>query len=209
MGLSLECTHNSRIQNSWFYRLPNKCHDTSYHGIFVTIYDFSSLSRYSLWNWIGGVRDEVVGGTSGENFHFRFSSFWGFVVFWTASFWLTSKSYIQNKLYVGNFVKNTLWEEESASEYELQTGWQRCYKCHSIGVTWMEWLMSRGFKRATENLMTSESVTKWSKMVRLVGMCCEACGQMNRKYNRKWTGSNPDHGKQISKRNVCEVATIT
>ena len=32
----------------------------------------------------------------------------------------------------------------------------------------------------------------------------------DRKYNQPWTGStNIDHGKQISKRNVCEVVTIT
>ena len=93
-------------------------------------------------------------------------------------------------------------EEESASEDT-----DSCDRDVTI-VTVFD--VTRGFKRATENVMTSESVTKWSKMVRLVGMCCEACGQMNRKFNRKLTGStNADHGKQISKRNVCEVATIT
>ena len=69
--------------------------------------------------------------------------------------------------------------------------------------------MSMGFKRATENLMTSESVTKWSKW--------SDWSECVAKRVAKWTGSTtgsesevtPTMASKISKRNVCEVATIT
>ena len=83
----------------------------------------------TVFERMGGVRDEVVGGTSGRNF--RFVGFWGVMVFWTASFWLTSKLYIQYKLYVRNFVKNTLFGG-GISVWSYRQLWQRCYNRHSF-----------------------------------------------------------------------------
>lgn len=175
MGLSLECTHNSRIQIPDFDRLPHKCHDLSYLDSYVVIYFFfeplQSLyedrrrTGWSHWRYF--------------RWNFRFAGFWGVMVFWTASFWLTSKLYIQYKLYVGNFVKNTLWGGMCLSTDSNTRDWdvtKVTFWCHKM------WLMSRGFKRATENWMTSESVTKWLKMVPDWSECVA-------KRVAKWTGS--------------------
>ena len=197
MGLSLVHT----TPGSKFLILIGRHINTmTFHTLAVTWHSISSLSRYVLY------KDRRVTGWSRRRYFrrkFRFPDFWGVMVFWTASFWLTSKLYIQYKLYVGNFVKNTLWGGmclSTDSNTRDRDVTKVTFWCHKM------WLMSMGFKRATENLMTSESVTKWSKMVRLVGMCCEACGQMDRKYNRKWTGSYTDHGKQ-NKQKECLRST--
>ena len=169
----------------------------------VTWQSISSLSRYVL------CKDRRVTGWSRRRYYrwkFRFPDFWGVMVFWTASFWLTSKLYIQYKLYVGNFVKNTLWGGMCLSTDSNTRDWdvtKVTFWCHKM------WLMSMGFKRATENLMTSESVTKWSKW--------SDWSECVAKRVAKWTGSTtgsksevtPTMASKISKRNVCEVATIT
>ena len=54
-----------------------------------------------------------------------------------------------------------------------------------------------GFQKSNRKLNDQRICNQMVKNgTRLVGMCCEACGQMDRKYNRKLTGSYTDHGKQ-------------
>lgn len=62
----------------------------------------------------------------------------------------------------------------------------------SQDVTYVE-----GFQKSNRKLNDQRICNQMVKNgTRLVGMCCEACGQMDRKYKRKLTGSYTDHGKQ-------------